>query len=46
VLFTSGYTENVVLYADQLAIGTHFLHKPFSPAVLAQKVRSILDSSK
>ena len=44
VLFTSGYTEDAMLHAGQLVIGTHFLHKPFSPAALAQKVRSILDS--
>ena len=46
VLFTSGYTEDAMLRAGQLASGTHFLHKPFSPVVLAQKVRGILDSSK
>jgi CheY-like chemotaxis protein len=44
VLFTSGYTEDAILQADDLATGPHFLHKPFSPAVLTQKVRSILDS--
>jgi signal transduction histidine kinase len=44
VLFTSGYTEDTVLHAGQFATGTHFLHKPFSPAALAQKVRAILDS--
>jgi CheY-like chemotaxis protein len=44
VLFTSGYTEDTVLRAGQFATGTYFLHKPFSPAALAQKVRSILDS--
>ena len=44
VLFTSGYTEDAMLHAGQLATGTHFLHKPFSPAALAQKVRGILDS--
>ncbi len=44
VLFTSGYTEDAMLHAGQLVIGTHFLHKPFSPAALAQKVRGILDS--
>jgi len=44
VLFTSGYTEDAMLHAGQLASGTHFLHKPFAPAALAQKVRSILDS--
>ena len=44
VLFTSGYTEDAMLHAGQLASGTHFLHKPFAPAALAQKVRGILDS--
>jgi two-component system, cell cycle sensor histidine kinase and response regulator CckA len=44
VLFTSGYTEDAMLHDGQLATGTHFLHKPFSPAALAQKVRGILDS--
>ncbi|MEO7912257.1 MAG: PAS domain S-box protein, partial [Roseiflexaceae bacterium] len=39
VLFTSGYTEDAMLHAGQLASGTHFLHKPFAPATLAQKVR-------
>jgi two-component system, cell cycle sensor histidine kinase and response regulator CckA len=44
VLFTSGYTQDAVLHAGQLAPGTHFLHKPFSPAALAHKVRGLLDS--
>jgi PAS domain S-box-containing protein len=44
VLFTSGYTEDAMLHGGQLARGTHFLHKPFTPAALAQKVRGILDS--
>jgi two-component system cell cycle sensor histidine kinase/response regulator CckA len=44
VLFTSGYTEDTMLHAGQLASGTHFMHKPFAPAALAQKVRGILDS--
>ena len=44
VLFTSGYTQDAMLYSGQLATGTHFLHKPFSPAALAQKVRGILDT--
>ena len=44
VLFTSGYTEDAMLYAGQLATGTHFLHKPFSPAALAPKVRGLLNS--
>jgi len=44
VLFTSGYTDDTLLHAGQLISGTHFLHKPFSPAALAQKVRGVLDS--
>ncbi len=44
VLFTSGYTEDAILHIGQLVSYTHFLHKPFSPVELAQKVRSILDS--
>jgi two-component system cell cycle sensor histidine kinase/response regulator CckA len=43
VLFTSGYTEDSMLHDGQLAAGTYFLHKPFSPSALAQKVRSIFD---
>jgi PAS domain S-box-containing protein len=45
VLFTSGYTEDAILHAGQLANGTHFLHKPFSLAGLGRKVRGILDAS-
>jgi CheY-like chemotaxis protein len=44
VLFTSGYTQDAMLHTGQLAASTHFLHKPFSPAALAQKVRGVLDS--
>ncbi len=44
VLFVSGYTEDAMLHAGQMPTGTHFMHKPFSPAALMQKVRAILDS--
>ncbi|HJZ46986.1 MAG TPA: PAS domain S-box protein [Roseiflexaceae bacterium] len=44
VLFASGYTEDVMRLGSQLVGSTQFLHKPFSPAALAQKVRSILDT--
>jgi len=45
VLFMSGYT-------DEIAVGevddpeVAFLHKPFSPAVLAEKVRAVLDATR
>ncbi|MDI7259692.1 MAG: hypothetical protein QME90_07200 [Thermodesulfobacteriota bacterium] len=43
VLFTSGYTDNVVLQGGLLDPHTDFLEKPFSPFDLARKVREVLD---
>ena len=45
VLFTSGYTDAAVVHQDLLQSGTDFIHKPFTPAALAQKIRSVLTSS-
>jgi two-component system cell cycle sensor histidine kinase/response regulator CckA len=42
VLFMSGYTDDHVL-AHGVAGGAGFLHKPFTPDVLARKVREVLD---
>ena len=42
VLFMSGYTDDQVL-AQHLATGAGFLQKPFTPDVLARKVREVLD---
>jgi PAS domain S-box-containing protein len=42
VLFASGYTDNVHLFEEVTSRGAAFLHKPFSPASLARKVREIL----
>ncbi len=42
VLFMSGYTNNVIEHLGVLEAGTQFLQKPFSPADLARKVRSVL----
>ena len=43
VLFTSGYTANIIHGKEILERGLHFLTKPFSPDVLLRKVREILD---
>jgi PAS domain S-box-containing protein len=44
VLFISGYTDSALIQHGQLADGMEFMHKPFSPADLARKVRELLDS--
>jgi two-component system cell cycle sensor histidine kinase/response regulator CckA len=43
VLYMSGYTDNVIVQHGILAASDHFLQKPFSPQVLAGKVRTALD---
>ena len=43
VLFTSGYMDDAVVHKGILNSGSHFLQKPFSPTVLAHKVREVLD---
>ncbi|HKP94186.1 MAG TPA: response regulator [Fibrobacteria bacterium] len=46
VLFMSGYAEDCYPKGWEARDGIEFLQKPFSPGVLAQKVRSVLDSSR
>lgn len=43
VLYTSGYTDNTIVYHGTLEPNTHFLQKPFSPKTLSHKVREVLD---
>jgi len=44
VLYMSGYTDNVLAQGGVLEAGLSFLQKPFTPGVLVQKVRDVLDS--
>jgi CheY-like chemotaxis protein len=44
VLFMSGYTDHVLMHRE-LPAGEAFIQKPFTPEVLARKVRQVLDSS-
>ena len=43
VLYTSGYTDEVIGHHGVLEDGTRFLQKPFSQPALAHKVRQVLD---
>jgi len=44
VLFMSGYTDKVIGYVGALEPGTAFLQKPFTPQILAHKVREVLNA--
>jgi PAS domain S-box-containing protein len=43
VLFSSGYTENVIAHHGVLYEGIAFIGKPYTPQALASKVREVLD---
>lgn len=44
ILYTSGYTDDVVLRHGVLDQTTHFLGKPYSPTALTRKIRDVLSS--
>jgi signal transduction histidine kinase/DNA-binding response OmpR family regulator len=43
-IFMSGYTADVIAYHGVLDEGIHYLQKPFSVKVLAERVREVLDT--
>ncbi len=45
VLYSSGYTEQVIAHHGVLEAGIHFLGKPYTTGSLSRKVRIVLDES-
>jgi CheY-like chemotaxis protein len=43
VLYTSGYTEDVIVHHGRLDAGLHLLTKPYRRAELARMIRLVLD---
>src|ERR1035437_5660664 len=44
ILFTSGYMDDTVAQLGVLELGVAFLPKPYTPGILARKVRELLDN--
>jgi CheY-like chemotaxis protein len=45
IIFTSGYTNDAILSQTGLGGAAAFLQKPFTPALLGQTVRDVLDTT-
>ena len=43
MLFTTGYTEDVMVLQGKLTAGAQLLHKPYGRAALARKLRAVID---
>jgi DNA-binding response OmpR family regulator len=46
VLYMSGYTDDAIVRHGLLERGLNYLQKPFTPGILAQKVRQVLDRGR
>jgi CheY-like chemotaxis protein len=44
ILFTSGYTRNAIVHDGRLDVGVDLITKPFTQALLATKLRDVLDA--
>ncbi len=44
VLYMSGYTDDIISKHGVLEEDVHFLNKPFTPSILATKIRQVLES--